>query len=271
METRASRARVMTLSAPRDVIEAAVPEPGRLHGAVLPQDRACLLTGFLRAALDEMPRYGVGERQRLERVTADLLALAWRATPHQSALAVRMAGAAACRRRARLSIDAHPERRRTTWHGPLACRAQRSTGPSSRAAASPRDPLPAGSLACGPCWRSRTGRSDRRSLPGLRRLERIRLQPRLQGGLRPVAERLPPPRRGRGQSWSRLAARPRRLVETICADRRHRVASASPRSRTSARCRKFEMTHGIASPPRRSRACPRSTRCVRHLGPWYYR
>lgn len=108
METRASRARVITLSAPRDVIEAAVPEPGRLHGVVLPQDRACLLTGFLRAALDEMPRYGVGERQRLERVTAELLALALAGHAPPSAQAVRMAGAAAYRRRARLYIDAHP-------------------------------------------------------------------------------------------------------------------------------------------------------------------
>ena len=107
METRASRARVMTLSAPRDVIEAAVPEPGRLHGAVLPQDRARLLTGFLCAALDEMPRYGVGDRLRLERVTAELLALAVAGHAPPSAEAVRTAGAAACRRRARLYIDAH--------------------------------------------------------------------------------------------------------------------------------------------------------------------
>ncbi|GJD66914.1 hypothetical protein MPEAHAMD_7113 [Methylobacterium frigidaeris] len=107
METRASQARVITLSAPRDVIEAAVPEPGRLHGAVLPHDRARLLTGFLRSALDEMPRYGVGDRQRLERVTSELLAVALAGRAPPLAEALRTASAAACRRRARLYIDAH--------------------------------------------------------------------------------------------------------------------------------------------------------------------
>lgn len=107
METRAGEARVMTLSAPRDVIEAAVAEPGRLHGAVLPQDRTALLSGFLRTALDEMPRYGTGDRQRLERVTAELLALALAGHAPLSAETVRTAGAAACRRRARRYIDAH--------------------------------------------------------------------------------------------------------------------------------------------------------------------
>jgi AraC-like DNA-binding protein len=105
METRASRARVITLSVPRDVIEAAVSEPGRLHGAVLPQDRARLLTGFLRSTLDDMPVYGAGDRQRLERVTAELLGLAL--AGHAPPVAVRTASAAACRRRARLYIDAH--------------------------------------------------------------------------------------------------------------------------------------------------------------------
>ncbi|WP_162596294.1 helix-turn-helix domain-containing protein [Methylobacterium sp. 17Sr1-1] len=107
METRASQARVITLSIPRDVIEAAVPEPGRLHGAVLPQDRARLLTGFLHSALDEMPRHGAGDRQRLERVTAELLALALAGHAPPAAEAVRTANAAVCRRRARRYIDAH--------------------------------------------------------------------------------------------------------------------------------------------------------------------
>lgn len=107
METRASQARVITLSAPRDVIEAAVPDPDRLHGAVLPQDRASLLTGFLRSALDEMPRYDAGDRQRLERVTSELLSLALKGYAPPSAEVVRTASAAACRRRARLYIDAH--------------------------------------------------------------------------------------------------------------------------------------------------------------------
>ncbi|WP_288586684.1 helix-turn-helix domain-containing protein [uncultured Methylobacterium sp.] len=108
METRASRARVITLSIPRDVIEVAVPEPGRLHGAVLPQDRARLLTGFLHSVLDDMPRHGAGDRQRLERVTAELLALALAGHVPPASDAVRTASAAACRRRARRHIDAHP-------------------------------------------------------------------------------------------------------------------------------------------------------------------
>lgn len=107
METRASQARVITLSIPRDVIEAAVPEPGRLHGGVLPQDRARLLTGFLHAALDEMPRHGAGDRQRFERVTAELLALALADYAPPAAGLVRTATAAICRRRARVYIDAN--------------------------------------------------------------------------------------------------------------------------------------------------------------------
>jgi len=107
METRASQARVITLSTPRDVIEAAVPEPGRLHGAVLPQDRARLLTGFLHSALDEIPRHGAGDRQRLERVTAELLFLALAGHAPPAAEVVRTASEAVCRRRALRYIDAH--------------------------------------------------------------------------------------------------------------------------------------------------------------------
>lgn len=108
METRAGRARVLTLSVPRDEIEAVVSEPGRLHGAVLPRDRARLLTQFLGALPDEMHLHGAGDRERLARVTLDLLGLSLSGYAPSGAEAVRTAGAAACRRRARLHIDAHP-------------------------------------------------------------------------------------------------------------------------------------------------------------------
>jgi len=126
METRAARARVLTLSVPRAEVEAAVSEPGRLHGAVLPRDRARLLSGFLRSLLDEMPTTSAADRQRLARVVTELLGFALSGQAMQAGLgsesglgpeadraaqagdAVRLAGAAACRRRARLYIDAHP-------------------------------------------------------------------------------------------------------------------------------------------------------------------
>ncbi|WP_162561300.1 helix-turn-helix domain-containing protein [Methylobacterium terrae] len=107
METRAGRARVLTLSVPREEIEAVVPEPGRLHGAVLPRDRARLLTQFLGALPEEMHLHGAGARQRLSRVTSDLLGLSLSGHAPPGAEAVRTAGAAACRRRARHYIDAH--------------------------------------------------------------------------------------------------------------------------------------------------------------------
>lgn len=117
METRADRARVLTLSIPRSEIEAALPEPGRLHGAVVPQDRARLLSLFLGSVLDKLHRHGPGDRARLARATSELLALTLAgqtlsgpdlAGPSGAGSeAVRMAAAAACRRRARHYIDAH--------------------------------------------------------------------------------------------------------------------------------------------------------------------
>ncbi|TGD96022.1 helix-turn-helix domain-containing protein [Methylobacterium nonmethylotrophicum] len=108
METRAGRARVLTLSVPRAAIEATVTEPGRLHGAVLPQDRSRLLARFLASLRDDLHLYGPGDRQRLARATADLLGLALAGHAPEGADAVQMAAAAACRRRARQYIDAHP-------------------------------------------------------------------------------------------------------------------------------------------------------------------
>lgn len=117
METRADRARVLTLSIPRSEVEAVVHETGRLHGAVVPQDRARLLAVFLGSVLDELHRHGPGDRQRLARATSELLALTLSGQSAQDRSlagrseeggeALRMAAAAACRRRARHYIDAH--------------------------------------------------------------------------------------------------------------------------------------------------------------------
>ncbi|WP_455395764.1 helix-turn-helix domain-containing protein [Methylobacterium sp. Gmos1] len=117
METRADQARVLTLSIPRSEVEAVVHETGRLHGAVVPQDRARLLAVFLGTVLDDLHRHGPGDRQRLARATSELLALTLSgqntldcspAGPSETGReALRMATAAACRRRARLYIDAH--------------------------------------------------------------------------------------------------------------------------------------------------------------------
>ncbi|MET7246868.1 helix-turn-helix domain-containing protein [Methylobacterium sp. EM32] len=117
METRADRARVLTLSIPRAEIETVVHETGRLHGAIVPQDRARLLALFLGSILDELHGHGPGDRQRLARATSELLALTLSglnalgrqpAGPSETGqAALQVAAAAACRRRARHYIDAH--------------------------------------------------------------------------------------------------------------------------------------------------------------------
>lgn len=106
MRTDAKDAEILTLSVPREHIDAAG-EAGRLHGAVPPPDRAVLLKDFVLSCLRNETLLTPADLPRIERVTTDLLALALsdRSLPEQAQ--PQAAADIVCRSRAKAFIDRH--------------------------------------------------------------------------------------------------------------------------------------------------------------------
>jgi AraC-like DNA-binding protein len=107
MRTDAPDANILTLSIPRERLDALMGDAGRLHGVILPANRAILLSEFVLSFLRNEAKLNASDRSRVERVTTELLAIALSDRSDMPSAAPEAAGDVLCRTRAKKFIDAN--------------------------------------------------------------------------------------------------------------------------------------------------------------------
>jgi AraC-like DNA-binding protein len=107
MATETRDARIVTLSIPRRRMEDAAHDVDRLHGAVLPRERAALLVDFVGSVLRRSAAPSRADGPRIARVMVELLAVGLQGQARDGA-SREAAADALCRERARRFIDENP-------------------------------------------------------------------------------------------------------------------------------------------------------------------
>lgn len=107
MRTEAAAVNLLTLSVPREHLDDVAGEARRLHGAVLPAQRASLLGDFILSVLRSGDTLTPADGIRIERVTAELIGVALSGQALDNRNLSQTAGDFLCRTRAKRFIDAN--------------------------------------------------------------------------------------------------------------------------------------------------------------------